>query len=456
MFKLSPKYRDFLRYEGATMEILEGTTASGKTTTGVVKFLLTVAKSPQRLHVIAGRNLGVVEKNIINAELGVLDIFGDYAEYNAHGRGTNTLSHIIYHSPAGDKIIYILGYDNSSTWKAALGGQYGCIYIDEINTANMAFVRQAAMRCDYLMGTLNPDDPDKPIYKEYINRCRPVAKYATDAPAELLRMLDEPAQPGWVWWYFSFEHNAGLSAEKQQQIKNSHTPGTADYKHYILGLRGKAEGVIFDNFSIRTHTVRRADAAAMVIPDGPHKRKDEEFVIYSAGLDTAYSKQSDDTVAMSFIGITNKGRCFVLDENVLNNKDAAVSFAPSDIARAFVDFLERNRKAYGFARDVFIDSADQATITELQKLKRQTGSIYNFTPAHKQLKIIDRIQLQKGWIATGCFYVVDTCDNYIKELQCYAWAEGTAKTVPEDANDHMINSVQYAWIPFKNKIGGKV
>ena len=25
------------------------------------------------------------------------------------------------------------------------------------------------MRCDYLMATLNPDDPNLPVYKEYIN-----------------------------------------------------------------------------------------------------------------------------------------------------------------------------------------------------------------------------------------------------------------------------------------------
>ena len=39
--------------------------------------------------------------------------------------------------------------------KDALGGEYGCLYIDEINTADIDFVRESAMRCDYLMATLN-------------------------------------------------------------------------------------------------------------------------------------------------------------------------------------------------------------------------------------------------------------------------------------------------------------
>ena len=450
-FKLSSKYKDFLKYNDAELEILEGTTASGKTTTGIVKFLFKVAASNQKLHIISGQNLGIVEKNIINCELGILDIFGDTVSYNPKGKGKNGLPHIVYKiNDETEKIIYILGYDNTSRWKYALGGQYGCIYIDEINTADMAYVRQAVMRCDYLMGTLNPDDPDKEIYTEYINRCRPIEKYKDDAPPGLIDMLDEPHTPGWVWWYFSFDHNAGLSEEKKNKIKRTHSEGSVDYMHYVLGMRGKAEGIIFDNFDRKRHCITSQAAGALV---RGKQQQDEYFIQFSAGLDTAYSKNSDDTIAMSFIGITNKKNLYLLDELVLNNKFEKTPFAPSDIVKKFVDFLDKNRETYGFARDVFIDSADQATITELKKYKLNTGSIYNFNNAYKALKILDRIQLQKGWLATGHMYIVDTCETYIKELRTYSWRDKKNKTEPQDANDHMINSVQYAWIPFKNIIG---
>lgn len=450
-FKLSSKYKDFLKYNDAELEILEGTTASGKTTTGIVKFLFKVAASNQKLHIISGQNLGIVEKNIINCELGILDIFGDTVSYNPKGKGKNGLPHIVYRiDDETEKIIYILGYDNTSRWKYALGGQYGCIYIDEINTADMAYVRQAAMRCDYLMGTLNPDDPDKEIYKEYINRCRPLEKYKNDGPPELLEMLDEPAMPGWVWWYFSFDHNAGLSEEKKAKIKRTHSEGTVDHLHYVLGMRGKAEGIIFDNFDVKKHCIKYKDSLELV---KKNNQQNEYFIQFTAGLDTSYSKNSDDTIAMSYLGITNKRNLYLLDELVLNNKIEKVPFAPSDIVKKFVEFLEKNRKIYGFARDVFIDSADQATITELKKFKVNTGSIYNFNNAYKALKIIDRIQIQKGWYATGNMFVVDTCENFIKEMKTYSWSDKKNKTEPQDANDHMINSVQYAWIPFKTIIG---
>ena len=207
---LSKKFRDFLRCRSASVEFLEGTTYAGKTTVGIMKFMFRVAASPKKIHIVSGLDTGTIEKNIINKELGIIDVFGSRVEYNSGGKGQYSLPHIVFRTGAEDKIIYVLGYDNKARWKKALGGQYGCLYIDEINIADMEYVREAAMRCDYLLATLNPDDPNLPVYSEYINRSRPLPEYVDDAPTELLEMLSAPAKPGWVWWYFSFDHNAAL------------------------------------------------------------------------------------------------------------------------------------------------------------------------------------------------------------------------------------------------------
>jgi hypothetical protein len=160
---LSDKYKAFLRCK-APVEFLEGTTAAGKTTVGIFKFMLRVAESPKRQHILSGLDTGTIEKNIITKELGILDIFAGLVVYNPNGRGAESLPHMVLKVGDEDKIIYVLGYDNKARWKKALGGQYGCLYIDEINIADMEYVREAAMRCDYLMATLNPDDPALPIY----------------------------------------------------------------------------------------------------------------------------------------------------------------------------------------------------------------------------------------------------------------------------------------------------
>ena len=455
-FKLSPKYKDFLKHK-APVEVLEGTTAAGKTTVGITKFMLMVAKSKKKMHVIAAKTTGVAEKNIIQKEYGILDVFGDLVRYNGNGDKDNKIPHIRYITPNGEKIIYILGYDNVEKWKMALGSQFGCVLIDEANTASIDFIREICTRNDYMMMTLNPDDPNLPIYSEFINCCRPLEKYKADVPNEILEQLNSEEKENWCYWFFSFYDNASLSEEDIEKKKMSAPKGTKLYKNKILGLRGRATGLIFSNFE-RKHNVISKDQASKYKRNFNDRGQKEYFVIFTAGLDTAYSNQSPDTIAMMYLGITNLGRCIVLDEEVYNNAVLQIPLAPSDIAPRFFSFLERNRKKWGLARDVFIDCADQATITELGKYKRSHPCVYNIVNSYKKVEIVDRIHLQLGWInwdeirKDTYYQVVDTCVNHIKELETYSWKED--KYEPEDANDHTINASQYAWIPFRKKIGG--
>ena len=449
------KFDAFIDHE-APVEFLEGVTAAGKTTVGIYKFMIKVAESQRQQHIIAGLDLGTIEKNIIDKDHGIKDEWGCLVEYNGNGSRDLKLPHIVFHvSPGNDKKILILGYADKARWKKALGGQYGCLYIDEINIADMDFVREASMRCDYLMGTLNPDDPSLPVYSEYINHSRPLPGWQEGTPPEILKELTEKEKKGWTHWFFNFEDNIALTPEKIARIKENVPEGTKLWKNKICGLRGKATGLVFSNFDRKKHILTKEQAKEF-IKDPLKKHQTEWFADFSAGLDTSYSQQSPDTIAMSFIGITNLGRCVVLDERVYNNAQLQNPMAPTDTVRNYIDFLERNRSDWGFARQTFIDSADQATITEFLKHKRQQGCIYAFNNAWKKEKIIDRINNQLGWFADAgsspCFYILDHCTNYIHELEVYSWNE-EKDNEPEDGNDHMINSVQYAWLPYEGKIG---
>lgn len=455
-YKLSRKYKDFIKHN-APVECLEGTTAAGKTTVGILKFMLQVAKSKKKQHVIAAKTTGVAEKNIIQKEYGITDVFGEFVKYNGNGDKDDKIPHIRYSTPNGEKVIYILGYDNKEKWKMALGSQFGCVLIDEVNTANVEFVREISTRNDYLMMTLNPDDPNLPIYKEFINCARPLDKYKDDVPREIMEQLSSEEKPNWTYWFFSFYDNASLSEEDIEKKKLSAPKGTKLYKNKILGLRGRATGIIFSMFE-RKYNVINEDQAKKYKRDFNNRNQKEYFTTFTAGLDTSYSQSSPDTLSMLFLGITNLGRCIVLDEEVRNNADLSIPLAPSDMAPKFFKFLEKNRREWGLARDVFIDSADQATITELNKYKRTHPCVYNIINSYKKVEIIDRIHLMQGWLnynegTKDVYYqVLDRCINHIRELECYSWKED--KYEPEDSNDHTINASQYAWIPFRNKIGG--
>lgn len=445
-YLLSDKYKEFLKYK-SEVDILEGTTASGKTTVGILKFMLQVANSKKKMHVIAAKTTGVCEKNIIQKEYGIIDVFGDLVKYNGNGDKDNKIPHLRYNTPNGEKIIYILGYDNIDKWKMVLGSQFGCVMIDEVNTANVEFVREVSTRNEYMMLTLNPDDPNLPIYNEFINCSRPPEKYKNDVPIEILHELNREEKKNWIYWFFNFYDNISLTEEEIDKKKRSAPKGTKLYKNKILGLRGKSTGLIFSSFSREKNLITKEEANKKV------------FVRFSAALDTSYSSETEDTIAMCFIGITENKEVIYLDEEIYNNKDNKENpLAPSDTAIRFIEFLEKNRKVYGIARNVFIDSADQATITELKKRKREVPNLYEFNNSYKKVSILDRILFMQTWLKSevGIFYyVVNTCKEHIRELEIYSWKEdkGRIKDEPEDRNDHTINSSQYAWIPYRTQIG---
>ena len=97
---LSEKYKAFLRCN-APVEFLEGTTAAGKTTVGIFKFMLKVAESPKKLHIIAADDTGTAEKNIINKDLGILDDFGVLVEYNGSGTKDDNIQHLKFFTSIG-------------------------------------------------------------------------------------------------------------------------------------------------------------------------------------------------------------------------------------------------------------------------------------------------------------------------------------------------------------------
>ena len=435
---LTQKYWDFLLHE-AQAEFLEGTTYSGKTTVALLKFMLRVAESPRRMHLLSALTIGTAESNLLHKDFGLLEVFGRYAKYKGRIGGENSKPHIVFRTPSGSKIIYVLGYEDKARWKKALGAQYGCVLIDEVNVADINFVREVSVRCDYLLATLNPDDPALLVYHEYVNRSRPLPAWAADTPPEILSALSAPPREKWTHWYFSFRDNAGLTEEKRTQIEAAAAPGTKLYRNKILGLRGRSDGLVFpiqdDN------VVPKAVAKKMI------------FAFFTCGVDTSYSTKSDDAFAFIFIGITRDGRKAVLAEKVWNNRELAAPVSPSGLPEILHAFLEDCRAEWGFARDVFIDSADQATILECAKFKARTRCLYRFLPSSKRLRIMDRLHLEAGWLAQGASLIVDDCTSLLNEVRAYTWAaDGQA---PLDGFDHAINAWQYAWMPYAGKIGVK-
>ena len=433
--RLSEKGLDFLLTE-AEAEFLEGTTCSGKTVMAVLKFMLRVAESNKKLHILCGLDLGTAEKNLIHSDLGIMAMFGRYVRYMPAGGGSGSLPHILFQTGKGVKTVYVLGYGDKNRWKKALGGQYGCALVDESNVADMDFVRELFMRCDYVLATLNPDDPELELYREYVNRARGVDKWVFDTPDEILEELRGDAHEKWVHWYFRFGDNPGLSEEKRAQIAGSVAVGTKMHRNKVLGLRGRAEGAVFPIGERNIVSVAGA--------------RDNVFVRYACGVDTSYSIRTDDCMAMIFVGFTKDGKKIALAERVFNNRERGVAMTPGEMPECLCGFLRECEEQWGFARDVYIDSADAATLLECRRYKRRTGVLYRFGGAWKALRVMDRLHLEAGWLAAGVSLICEACPRLIAEVKGYQW---TAEGFPPDKNDHCINAWQYAWLPFIRLIG---
>lgn len=80
--------------------------------------------------------------------------------------------------------------------------------------------------------------------------------------------------------FFDFDHNAGLTQEKKEKIIDSVPKGTKLYQNKILGLRGRAEGLVFSTFKYDKNVITENQA------------RNRKFILFSSGVDTSYSQKN--------------------------------------------------------------------------------------------------------------------------------------------------------------------
>lgn len=418
--KLSAKQKQVFKWcykDDYRAIICDGAVRSGKTICMITSFILwAMYEFNNAVFGICGKTVRSAERNIIVPLQSIVDITHYYKL--TYTRSVNLLT---IEGNGKKNSFYIFGGKDESSYELIQGITLSGVFLDEVVLMPRSFVEQALAR------TLSVENA-----KLWFN-CNP----DTQMHWFLLEWINKSEQKKALHLHFAMEDNPILTAQQIENAKSMYEG--IFYRKYVLGEWVNAEGIIFTAFDRKKNIISENDIKSM------------KFICFTSGLDTAYSSKSEDTIAMTFAGITDNGKYVMLSEKVLNNKGRKIPFAPSDIALKYAEFLENCRFKYGFARDVFIDSADSATITELYKMKRQTGSIYNFNPAWKKTKIIDRLSLMSGWLATGNYLINAECTEHIAELERYSWSD--KENIPEDRNDHTINSSQYAWLPYKNMIG---
>ena len=444
--QLSKKQKAFLTYK-APVEVCEGQTYGGKTTIGAIKFILRVKASKKMQHAICGLDIGTIEKNIVNKENGILDVFENEVEYFGNGNVLFNLPHLEVRSIHGIKVVFLFGYADQTRWKKALGGQFGCTMIDEVNTADMDLVREVAMRSDYLLMTLNPDDPNLPIYHDYINHCRPLKEFENDVPKEMMQQLmSRPAKDGWIHWFFKMDDNPTLTPEKKAQIIANVPEGSKTWKAKILGLRGKNTGLVYEEFTDKK-----------IIPfenflNGSMWLPNEMISRVICGLDSGLNA---DATALVTILLTTAGRLLVIPSFYYLPKIGSNS--NSQQALNIAKWLEYWLPRFGInVANVVQIFGDSAALT--QDLIYEINLRTEFQACKVEKKdILKDTQRVKSIIAKDdYFYIIDAgylnpldpteqlgqTDMFIVELNNKVW--DMKKNQPEDGNDHCIDAFKYA------------
>ena len=470
MIKLGKKFKDFVRLldikeKGIECEVLEGQTSVGKTTIGVgLKFILLCALSPKKIHLLCGYTLGKLETTIIMKDNGILDIarqLGYRVEYRANGGSQIRLAHLIIYGKTReeDRIVLCAGYSDSTKWKDILGNQYGIVAVDEANIADIDFLRELSMRRDYWMMTLNPDDPNMPIYKEFINHCRPLEKYVKDYPQELYnQILSQPEKKGWLHWYFTMDDNVALSEEKKQQIINSVPVGSKQYKNKILGLRGRAEGLVLTEFD-ETKIIPQSK-----FEDGSMWLPNERIYRVVCGLDSGLNA---DATALTTSLMTTAGRLISIP--TFYYVPQMGSNSNSQQATYIEAWLDYWLTLFGCCSPAIVSiTGDSAALTQDLIYEINLRTKYNATKVGAK-DIMKDTQRVKSIVGTpNYWYIVNfgnrnplkpqeklgEDDMMIVEFNNIVWDKKKGN-VPEDGNDHCFDSFKYmTYFMYYGMMGG--
>lgn len=214
-----------------TLEVLEGTPRSGKTTAGVFRYAYYLSVTEDQNHLIVAYNQEQAYRLFIECDgFGLKYIFGPLCEHKYDENG----AHLQIHTPTGLKRVYYKGGGKGDSHKAITGMSLGSVVFCEINLLHMnmiqeCFRRTFAAKMRYHLADLNPPAPNHPVISEVF----------------------EVQQTRWTHW--TINDNPVITEERKQEIYD-----TLKKNHYLLqrdwyGKRVMPQGVIYSMFDMDKH-----------------------------------------------------------------------------------------------------------------------------------------------------------------------------------------------------------
>lgn len=400
-----------------TLDWLEGTPRSGKTTAGTMRFARHLIKSRDNIHLVTAYSAEQAYRLIMDGDgMGLLHIFKGQCRTSHDDSG----AHLLIRMPDGtEKKVYWKGGGKADSHKAITGMSLGSVYFCEINLLHESMVQECLRRTyaahdRWHIADLNPPSPADPCIKN------------------VLQVQDSR----FVHW--TCADNPILTPERLKEIEAACKKSPFLYKRDWLGERAIPEGVIYWMFDPSRHILNR-------IPD------DRVAVeAYAAG-----DGGTTDATSIGFYIVTHEAvPPFKAPKDyrlyrVGNWRYDGGQMAMSDQARHIVgEFLPYMRRKTGMRETgIYIDPACKALRLEIEKLGLSTSgadnNAHDIRSGSKGLKV--GVEMLQSAISDGRFYLVEDerygTEAFVKEAGLYCADEHGD---PIDAYNHSLDECRYA------------
>ena len=440
-FLFSDKHRDYIRKtKECEINIAEGAVRAGKTIDNIFAFAAELEITPDKIHLATGSTSA-------NAKMNIGDSNGLGLEWQFRGRcrwgkykGNECLR---IKTRTGTKYVIFAGGAKEDSYKKIRGNSYGMWIATEINlhhdkTIKEASNRQLAAKNRKIYWDLNPDNPNAPIYINYID------KYAKMTEEE------QKLMGGVNYQLFNIKDNLTITPERLQAIEMQYDTNSIWYKRDILGQRAIAEGLVYQQF---------ADNSQKWIKQFGNENEKEAFTddiqFISVGIDFGGNRSLTTFVATAIHKNFNK--ITAIDDYHIQGKKGEID---SDrLNKEFISFILQLQKKYPnvYIKYGFADNEAQYLINGLRKACRNANlSIQILDCAKKEVK--QRIYCTNTLFNVNRLEIMNDCNLLIQGLQMATWDEKMAAQGKDVRLDNfstdidILDAFEYSFEQFMKKL----
>lgn len=391
-YNFGDKHKEYIkRTNYCAYNIAEGSIRSGKTTDNVLAFSQDIKRSKDKIFLATASTQPTAKLIIGDCDgYGLEHIFRGQCRWGKY-KGNECL--IIKGVDTGyrEKVVLFCGGAKVDSYKKFRGMTVGAWIATEIdlhhdNTIREALKRQIKADRKKIYWDLNPDNPNKFIYTDYIDDWQEKADEGV--------LLG-----GYNYQQFNIFDNPNIPPHNLEEVLSRYTVGTVNYKRDILGQRCVAEGLIYDYFANNEEEFYVT------------KKQLPKFRNILMGIDWGGNQSKH---AFQLVGITDKWDLYALRSKT----HIATGMTPDQLFNHILEFIKKGIADFGNINAIYADSADPIMINGLAT--KTNIRVYSCI----KHEILDRIRATSILMSSKRLFILkDECKDLIGAFREAVWDE---------------------------------